>query len=313
MNKKKYRNEMSATQDYTYVKNKIANRQRTSKKIFTGTFTYAMTILLISFILSIFVIKVANDALAFSKPDSIVEVEISKGASTSEIAETLKDAGVIKYKFAFVLFTKMTHNDGKFKYGKYELNTKMDYLGIITALKKNSTLRDTVRVLIPEGKEQREIIKILVDNGVCTEKELLDTINNHKFDYEFLKNLPKRENYLEGYLFPDTYEFFKNDDPVAVIKKMLDNFDKKFDNSLREKAKKAGMTIDEVVTLASIIEREAAGEEDRGKVASVFTNRLKANSQYPYLQSCATVQYILKERKSILTIEDTKIDSPYNT
>ncbi|MDP4152344.1 MAG: endolytic transglycosylase MltG [Bacillota bacterium] len=311
MRKRMSRQEMSATMDVSAVNPRELQRKKAAKEMYVRTFIYAMTILLISLILSVFIISVANDALALSKPDSAVEVNINRGASTGEIASSLKDAGVIKYKFAFKIFTQMTKNDGKFKYGRYELNTKMDYLGIITALKKTSTT-SAVKVLIPEGKEQQEILQILEQNKICSAADLKKTIDTYKFDYDFLKDIPKRANYLEGYLFPDTYEFSVGEDPVVVIKAFLDNFKSKYDSKLLALTKEKGMTVDQVVTLASVIEREAADDKDRGKVASVFTNRLNSK-QYPYLQSCATVQYVLKERKEILSIEDTKIDSPYNT
>ena len=188
----------------------------------------------------------------------------------------------------------------------------MDYLELVTNLQKTASFRATVTVMIPEGAELREIIATLDEKNVCSAEELWDAVENHPFDYDFLQNLPERENRLEGYLFPDTYEFFEQSDAVTVLTKFLDNFEVKFSQELRDRAEEIGMSIDEVVTLASIIEREAASDEDRATVSSVFHNRLNS-TQYPLLQSCATVQYVLQERKSVLTYDDIKIDSPYNT
>ena len=109
---------------------------------------------------------------------------------------------------------------------------------------------------------------------------------------------------------PSTYEFTAGDE-YGIINEMLAQFDKVYEK-YKGRAKEMNMTMDEAVTLASIIEREALGDEDRKLVSSVFHNRMDS-SNYPYLQSCATVQYVLKERKPVLSVEDTKIDSPYNT
>ena len=133
-----------------------------------------------------------------------------------------------------------------------------------------------------------------------------------KLDYDspFTKEIPNRENRYEGYLFPDTYEFDASATGEDITKRMLLRFSEIWTDEYKNRAKELGMTMDEVVILASIIEREAGNEGEMGKVSSVFHNRL--NIDMP-LQSCATVQYILKERKSVLSVEDTKIDSPYNT
>ncbi len=286
--------------------------KKRKQQLFTRTFLYAMLVITVSILLAIFALHVANDALALMKPNSELSVKIEAGSSVSKIAGELKDAGLIEYRWAFVLFAKVTGNADSFQYGTYVLNTDMDYLELVTNLQKTASFRQTVTVMIPEGRELREIIATLDEKNVCAASELWDAVENHNFEYDFLKDLPARENRLEGYLFPDTYEFFEDSDAVTVLTKFLDNFDAKLSQELRDRAGELDMSIDEVVTLASIIEREAASDEDRATVASVFHNRLNSR-QYPLLQSCATVQYVLQERKSVLTYDDIKIDSPYNT
>lgn len=293
-----------------------AEKARRAKKrrqqLFNRTFLYAMMVIVASLLLAVYALHVANDALALMKPSSDLSVKIEKGSTVGQIARELKDAGLIEYRWAFVLFAKVTGNADSFQYGTYVLNTDMDYLELVTNLQKTASFRATVTVMIPEGAELREIIATLDEKNVCAAEELWDAVENHPFDYDFLQNLPERENRLEGYLFPDTYEFFEQSDAVTVLTKFLDNFEVKFSQELRDRAQEIGMSIDEVVTLASIIEREAASDEDRATVSSVFHNRLNS-TQYPLLQSCATVQYVLQERKSVLTYDDIKIDSPYNT
>ena len=291
---------------------KARRAKKRRQQLFNRTFLYAMMVIVASLLLAVYALHVANDALALMKPSSDLSVKIEKGSTVGRIARELKDAGLIEYRWAFVLFAKVTGNADSFQYGTYVLNTDMDYLELVTNLQKTASFRATVTVMIPEGAELREIIATLDEKNVCTAEELWDAVENHPFDYDFLQNLPERENRLEGYLFPDTYEFFEQSDAVTVLTKFLDNFEVKFSQELRDRAREIGMSIDEVVTLASIIEREAASDEDRATVSSVFHNRLNS-TQYPLLQSCATVQYVLQERKPVLTYDDIKIDSPYNT
>ena len=291
---------------------KARRAKKRRQQLFNRTFLYAMMVIVASLLLAVYALHVANDALALMKPSSDLSVKIEKGSTVGQIARELKDAGLIEYRWAFVLFAKVTGNADSFQYGTYVLNTDMDYLELVTNLQKTASFRATVTVMIPEGAELREIIATLDEKNVCTAEELWDAVENHPFDYDFLQNLPERENRLEGYLFPDTYEFFEQSDAVTVLTKFLDNFEVKFSQELRDRAEEIGMSIDEVVTLASIIEREAASDEDRATVSSVFHNRLNS-TQYPLLQSCATVQYVLQERKPVLTYDDIKIDSPYNT
>lgn len=273
---------------------------------------YITGIIIVSLILSYFIMSITNDRYGFVKPYGEVEVEIPIDASTSEIAKILKDNKVIKYPHLLSMYIKSKDVDDKLNSGTFIFNTNMTYGEVVLVLRKPSEGANAIRVTIPEGYELNQIIDTLVENGICTTESLEDTVNDYPFKHEFLKEVPQRENRLEGYLFPDTYDFYKSDSSITVINKMLNNFDKKFTDEYKEKAEKLDMTMDEVIILASIIEREAGNDEDRGKISAVFHNRLKS-SKYPYLQSCATVQYVLKERKPVLSEEDTQIDSPYNT
>lgn len=241
-----------------------------------------------------------------------IEVIVPKGASTSQIADILKEKGLIKYPILFRAVSKVNRNDGLYKQGPHILNTSMEYLDIMNELKRTVIKKETTRFTIPEGFELRQIVDLLEEKKLIDREKFMHIVENEEFDYPFLKNLPKRKNRLEGYLFPDTYEVFADSDEKQIIKKMLDRFGQVFKEKYYQRAKELGMTVDEVVTLASIVEREAMKDDERDMVAAVFHNRLKSK-QYPLLQSCATVQYVLGERKPILTEEDTRIESPYNT
>lgn len=266
----------------------------------------------VSMLLSAFIIVAANEVFAFKRPAYTAEVMIPEGANASQVAEILEDAGIIDHPMLFRMFVNMTKGEPTFIPGIHTPSANMDYRALLRGLIRKTSGVETVRVTIPEGYEINQVITTLVDRRVLERAQLEETLKNGDFEYAFLKNTKKGNlNRLEGYLFPDTYEFYIGDDPVRVIGKMLDNFEARFDDDLQARAKEMRMSVSEVVTLASIVERETTGS-DRAVIASVFLNRLKSK-KYPYLQSCATVQYALGERKERLSIEDTKVESPYNT
>lgn len=240
------------------------------------------------------------------------QITVPAGASTEQIASLLGEAGLVRHELWFRLFSKLGGHDGQYLQGVFLVPEGAGYGKIFDILKNPPVPQDVVKVTIPEGFELRQIADKLEEAGLIDREAFYQEVENGVFDYAFLKGLPKRENRLEGYLFPDTYQFSKQEGERAIIEKMLARFDEVYNETYRLRAKELNMTDDEVITLASVIEREAQGDADRKKVAGVFANRLK-NAQYPYLESCATVQYILKERKAVLTVADTKIDSPYNT
>ena len=271
------------------------------------------TIVLVSLALAWGIICVGNDVEKFIAPDKEITVTIEKGSSTGEIAAALKKNDVIDFKLMFKLYSKFKKADGKYQYGNYTLNKNMSYKEIISALKKSAVKRETVKFTIPEGYEQRQIVDLLVSKGYCEKEKLEDVLNNYNFDYSFTKNLKDRRDRLEGYLFPDTYEIYVGEDEVSIVKRMLDNFEEKVVKSdLNSLVKSSKYSLDELITLASIVEREGKAKDELKKVASVFYNRLKDDT-YPYLESCATVQYILPSRKDVLSVADTKIDNKYNT
>ncbi|MGE4283019.1 MAG: endolytic transglycosylase MltG [Clostridia bacterium] len=255
------------------------------------------------------------------EPDSIdkkdvqsekIEFVIPQGSSTREIAADLKEIGFIKYPILFRAVSRIKHNDGQYQQGKHMLDTSMDYEAIMNELKKNVAKRETKKFTIQEGLEFNQIVDKLEKEGLIDKGKFLEIAENGSFEYLFLKEMPKRKNRLEGYLFPETYEIYSDAVEEDIIKKMLDQFEKEFKEEYYGRAKELGMTVDQIIIMASIIEREAKLDDERPMVSAVFHNRLKSKN-YQLLQSCATVQYVLGERKSVLSEEDTKIESPYNT
>lgn len=283
---------------------------RKKKSLNRYFFIYIAMVLGVSMLLSVWIITAANDLLALDKDDEEIIVEIPANATRGDVADILDDSGVINREYLFRFFTWLTESDSEFPEGSYKLNSNLDYRAILRRLTSKKAGLKTVKVTISEGMETRQIIDALVEKKVCKRDELEDSLANSEFDYEFLEELPYGSvTRLEGYLFPDTYEFYIGDTPDRVIEKFLKNFDVKFGEDARTRAGKLGFTTHELITLASIIEREAKAD-DRANISSVFHNRLKTGQR---LESCATVQYILKERKPVISIEDTKIDNKYNT
>ena len=243
---------------------------------------------------------------------SDVQITVAQGDNLNTIISDLKKQKVITNKFLFKLYSKFHGSIETIRPGIISIPKGADYKEIFGLIAKPDS--DEVAVTIPEGFELREIADKLEKEGLIDKNKFYDTVKNHSFDYEFLKGIPVGDNRLEGFLFPDTYTFSKTlDNETTILEKMLKRFEQIYSKSMTEKANQLSMTDYEVITLASVIEREARTTDDFYLVSSVFHNRLKRTDSLKYLQSCATVQYILKERKSVLSEKDTKIDSPYNT
>lgn len=235
-------------------------------------------------------------------------VTIQNGWGMNKTAEALKEENIIKYPKVFELVAKSMKLSDAVQPGEIEIKSGMSYKEIVLELTKAD--RGTVKIIIPEGYEIRQIADALEEAKLIDREEFYKELDPKKYDYKFLEGIPERENALEGYLFPATYSFSTSMTEHEIIDEMLSVFDKNFKSEYYDRAKELGKTVDEIIIMASIVERESNSSEDRNKIAGVFYNRINQNMR---LQSCATVQYILQERKEVLTNNDTKIDSPYNT
>jgi len=236
-------------------------------------------------------------------------VTVPSGATTTSIANLLKENELIQNVNAFKAKSKQLEVDGQMKAGDYMLSKSLTTEEIISMLVSGDVYIETATFTIPEGYEVRQIVDTLESEGLIDRAVFLDALQNASFDYPFLEGVD-RTYLLEGYLFPDTYTVKTGADEVAIIKMMLDRFNTIFSAEYYTRAEELGMTVDEVVTLSSIIEREARLDEEFPIVSSVFHNRIDIDM---LLQSCATVQFILKERKEVLLFADIEIESPYNT
>lgn len=255
-----------------------------------------------------------------ARSEELIDVEIPSGSSLSKISEILYEKGLIRNKTVFKLFVDLSDNTSKLRAGKYKLSPSMSMAQIMDELLSNNAAVPTVKITIIEGWDIRRMAKYLVEEKGFdfTEEEFINAARVENFtEYVFLQEIPEERRNgdgdiipLEGYLFPDTYIVYEDAKPEDIMRKMLDQFEKVFDDAMKQRAEELGMTIDEVVTLASIIQREARKTEEFPKISAVFHNRLNKGMN---LESCATVQYIINENRWTLTEEEMRIDSPYNT
>lgn len=279
-----------------------------------GSMVYMIAVVGVSLVLSIAALFMANDIFAFVKADAVKEITVSENTSVSSLAKELDDQGVINYRSVFKLYLTLKHQtDTSVLAGAYQLNPSMDYGQIVDAL-ANTASTETVQITIPEGYSISQIRQVLLDNHICTEDALDEVLNDYSFKHDFLEDeKPAAEGWLEGYLFPDTYEVYKGNAAVVdTINKMLNNFGNKYDADIKSGAENLGRSMHDIVTIASLIEREAQRDDERARIAGVIYNRLNNSSEFPYLQVDASVLYGLGRTGGKLSDEDLKSDSEYN-
>ena len=238
-------------------------------------------------------------------------VEIPNGSTLTKVSSILEENKLIKNKVLFKVVSKFKEDNNGVKAGKYLLSQKYSNSEILDILISGKTYNDGIKVTIPEGSTYKEVIKYLTNKKIGKVEVYEELINNPKEFYDKYKFLDEKDiTTLEGFLYPDTYYFEKDMSEKDVISAMLKRFSEVYTPELKEKQKKMGLTLQQVINMASIIEKEAVKDVDRPKIAGVFYNRLEIGMP---LQSDATIQYIFDERKHIVSYSDLKIDSPYNS
>ncbi|HBL85375.1 MAG: hypothetical protein A2Y17_11745 [Clostridiales bacterium GWF2_38_85] len=291
--------------------------------IFSGVFKtimYLIFVIGVAAYVSYNVIKIGNEVFAFVKPETEVNITITENMTTAQVAELLEEKGVIEFDWVFKLYAKYRSDVDSYIPGEYTISCNSNYDEIVTKFTVVEVAREVVKITIPEGFTVDQIIDLLTSNGVGQREDYINVINNHPFKHEFMVKLntldlsEDRIYRLEGYLFPDTYFFYQDDDEVDVINKMLNAFEDKFDISFYDRCDELGMTLDEVITLASMVEAESKFAIDLECVSSVFHNRLNNWAEdKKFLQSDATIQYVLPEHKEDLSQADKDLNNPYNT
>ena len=258
-----------------------------------------------------------NDLCAFNKEDITATIEVTSEDNMETIADKLEEAGLIEYTWFFRLFGKVAKAEEKIGIGTYELNTDMDYRALIMGMRNASgnMNAETVTVTIPEGYTVAQTLHLLAEKGVNTEEKLIEAAQTADFGYAYIDNNSEDISRLEGFLFPDTYEFYVNEKGSSAIKRLIDTFDRKLNDDLLEQAEARGYNLKEIVTIASLIEKETDGR-DQDKIASVIYNRLDGEGDkggtYGYLQVDAALLYALPEHQGAITNSDKETDSKYN-
>lgn len=256
-----------------------------------------------SYILADFKNENTREEIVIEEQDRILYV-IEQGMTTTQIAEKLKDMGLIGNVNFFKIISKLEGYDGTYKTGSHYLKKGLELKEIMKIL---SSPTETIKVMFPEGFTIKKIAARLASKeiGLCTEEEFLYAVDElpkqKEFleEYTFLKDLPDRDHVLEGYLFPDTYLFDLAATPEEIIRIMLNNFENRYLTKYQDRAAelwgegKGGLTMDEVIVIASIVEKECQVSFERRKIAGVFCNRLRPGSTLSKLESCATLQYII--------------------
>lgn len=231
-----------------------------------------------------------------------------KGMGDDEIAKELEKVGVIRSSWFFRFYVVASFQHSSLQAGRYNLSSRMSIYQIVKKMAQGNVIKDTLVIL--EGWDIRDIGKYLETKNICSQADFIKAANkDYSSEFEFLKDKPKDIS-LEGYLFPDTYQTSGVESCDDIVLSMLSNFDKKLTPVLRAETIKQGKTITEIITMASIIEKEVGKTADKKIVSGIFWKRISIGMA---LQSCATINYITGKSDPGALLKDIKIDSPYNT
>jgi len=235
---------------------------------------------------------------------------VTEGESVATISAHLEEQHLIRDPFYFRIYARVKDVDETLKAGKYEFLPSITIADIVDRLVRGETISNERTITIVEGWTREQIALYLDEQDIAEASEFLESAESAPIDrYVFLLDKPKNAS-LEGYLFPDTYRIFKNATAQDILQKMLETFDRKLSPDLRASIQHSDRSVYAVVTLASIIEREAIGADDMKSVAGVFMKRLAADMP---LQADSTVNYITGKKTPSVSLDDLAIDSPYNT
>lgn len=289
------------------------NRPRRNYSAYVGV-VLATLVVCLSILISLFGIVVGRDFLGIDGSDNEFIIYIPEGSSVDDIANQLYDEGVIDYVNVFKAYVKISGSENMYP-GDLEITGSMSYSDLIEALTEMRESKETVTVTFVEGITLYDAAQLLEENGVCDSDDFIYTFNTTIFGYDF-------ENYVtsstlkfykyEGYLFPDTYEFYVGDTTYNIVKRIKQRTNEILNADVISRASELGYSIDEVVTLASIVQRESGDAEQMKNVASVFLNRLANPESYPKLQSDTTYSYI-NLIKSLVTVEYDQMYNAYDT
>ncbi|MEG6585616.1 endolytic transglycosylase MltG [Dendrosporobacter sp. 1207_IL3150] len=270
-----------------------------------GSVRFVIAISLIIILLGSFVYGMAKPVNSASS--DITYVSVKPGMTADTIGSLLYEQGLIKNVLVFRIIAKIHGLDNTLKAGDYSFTKNMPVTAIVEKLARGEvSLR---KITIPEGYTVDQIANLIKEKKLADPEKFKEHARNFK-NYPYMEANKDTIYQVEGFIFPDTYEIANGASEEQLLAMMVDEFNKRFTDDMREKANQLGLPVRDVIILASLVEKEARIDSERPLIAGVFLNRLKNDMP---LQSCATIQYILGYPKPELTIQDTKIVSPYNT
>ncbi len=239
-----------------------------------------------------------------------IDVTIPQGSNTEAIANILHEKNLISSVVYFRIIARINGLDATFQYGDYIFNTGMSEDEIMTIIATEGEKREVVKFTIPEGYTLEQVGDKLSEESICTKSEFNNALENGRYGYKFLDYIPDRNLPLQGYVFPDTYEVYADATAEDIVSTMLKRFDEVFKDEYYDRLDELGMSLDQVITIASIIEREVRVPDERELVAGVIYNRLEQGMK---LEMCSTIMYVLEVPRERVLFRDLEIESPYNT
>lgn len=307
-------------EDYDDYEEEVPKKRKKKKRghghIIFGLL-FSVVIISVSILAAVFILKCSKEFLAIGKSDIELVVDIPMNSSTFDIAEQLYSEGIISEPKLFRLFSKFKGADGTYIAGTHTLSPKMDYNTLIEELQAEAeNQRETADVIFPEGITLFEAAQRLEEKNVCSADEFIKVFNagGFGFDFEEKVRISSLKFYkMEGYFFPDTYQFYVEEDPRVVAKKIYKNFDARVTPDLYGRMKDLDMELEDVLTLASVIQAEAPDTKNMKMVASVFFNRLNNPDEYPLLQSDPTTNYVEEVIKPNIQFKSEAMFKAYDT
>lgn len=274
-----------------------------------STYIFFIVVIVVSMVLSVYAVFCLNDVLAITKTNSTVTISIEEPIDNiNDAVDLLADNGLIKCKNFCKLFAEFRKEqvgpdyrngvyfkDKTYEPGVYYLTGKMGIEGMLQTFQGDAATAETVTLTFPEGYTVPEIVNRLVDNEVCDKAALLSVIQTVDFSYSLVSSIEASENVpyrLEGYLFPDTYDFYVGESATSVVKKFLANGDTKIKEKYRKRAEELGYSMEDIIKIASIIQCEAGNEEQMKTISSIIHKRLADQANFPLLGVDASADYI---------------------
>lgn len=296
-------------------------RKKKKKKGRAGRLVFALVlttlIVCISIFIAVFILNTVKSVTGLDRPDYQVVVDIPENSTTDEISQILLDNSIIDNAELFSLMAKLKGVDGSFTAGSHVLSPNMSYSDIMTELQEYyEEERETVDITFSEGITLCEAADLLEKNGVCEAERFIYIFNSSSFGFDFEDQVETSSDKfmkMEGFLFPDTYTFYVEEEPEVVAKKFYKNFENRITPDLYGRMKDLGISLEDTITLASIVQAEAGDPSDMKKVASVFWNRLNNPKEFPRLESDPTRKYVEDTIEPNIEVPDEEMFKKYNT